>query len=499
MQRPLLPLLLLAPLAAGCVGGFGPDSDPSDEPALADLDALLEGAPTNDELPQDYKADANYPKKFTELLQYQSPVRNQGHRGVCSIFSTVALMEHLYIKEGTLTDPDFSEQYLQWAVKFEVGAFPNTSGSNARSNLQAISQYGIVTEDVWPYDSYTWTSSDDPACDGGDAQPTVCYTNGEPTAEMKAAQKYKLPAGRYINSSADNIKGHMFSTKTGVVVGLTFFYQAWNHGASSLPVNSEYKRKGYVLYPNEEDKTKSLEKRAGHSILLVGWDDDLEVQTVDKDGNKVVDADGNPVMEKGFFIFKNSWGTTGFGTDSELPAGYGYISMRYVAEYGSAYTAGLPAVERPQEICGDHQDNDGNNLTDCEDPACAADPTCSAPADVHTYDNTDAVDIPDNDPVGASTTITVDDTYDISSLTVSVDITHTYIGDLRVVLYRDGQAVTLHDRTGGGADDLQKSWDLTDFDGQNVSGEWKLTVTDLANADVGHINDFKLEVGRAAP
>ncbi len=173
---------------------------------------------------------------------------------MCSIFSTVALMEHLYIKEGTLADPDFSEQYLQWATKFEVGAFPHTSGSNAGSNLQAISQYGIVTEDVWPYDSYTWTSSNDPACDGGDAQPTACYTNGEPTAEMKAAQKYKLPAGRYINSSADNIKGHMFSTKTGVIVGLTFFYQAWNHGASSLPVNSAYKRKGYVLYPNEEDK-----------------------------------------------------------------------------------------------------------------------------------------------------------------------------------------------------------------------------------------------------
>ncbi len=93
----------------------------------------------------------------------------------------------------------------------------------------------------------------------------------------------------------------------------------------------------------------------------------------------------------------------------------------------------------------------------------------------------------------------MDDTYDISSLTVSVDITHTYIGDLRVVLYRDGRAVTLHDRTGGGSDDLQKSWDLTDFDGQNVSGEWKLTVADLANADIGHINAFKLEVGRAAP
>ncbi len=132
----------------------------SDEyvPPLTSVETLHEGSKPNSELPTEGKADAVYPPKFTELLETQSSVKSQGRRGVCSIFSTVALMEHLYIKEGTYQNPDFSEQYLQWSAKFEVGSFPNTSGSNAASNLDAIVRYGIVEEDVWPYEPSGWTS-----------------------------------------------------------------------------------------------------------------------------------------------------------------------------------------------------------------------------------------------------------------------------------------------------------------------------------------------------
>ena len=36
--------------------------------------------------------------------------------------------------------PDFSEQYLQWSVKFQLGDYTWTDGSNADSNLNAINQ-----------------------------------------------------------------------------------------------------------------------------------------------------------------------------------------------------------------------------------------------------------------------------------------------------------------------------------------------------------------------
>jgi hypothetical protein len=65
---------------------------------------------------------------------------------------------------------------------------------------------------------------------------------------------------------------------------MTFFYQSWNHRGSVLPVSSEYWREGIVLYPNAKDREESLKKRAGHAILIVGWDDDKEVAVVDDKG-----------------------------------------------------------------------------------------------------------------------------------------------------------------------------------------------------------------------
>jgi len=57
--------------------------------------------------------------------------------------------------------------------------------------------------------------------------PTKCYTNGEPPASISMAEKFKLPSSRWINTNS--IKAHITAKKTGVNVGMTFFYQAWNH------------------------------------------------------------------------------------------------------------------------------------------------------------------------------------------------------------------------------------------------------------------------------
>jgi hypothetical protein len=424
-------------------------------------------------------------------LAFQSPVKSQGSRGVCSIFSTTALMEHLYLKEGTLSSVDFSEQFQHWSAKFEVNSFPNTSGSNANYNLQAINRYGIPTESVWPFESAEWGISNDAACDGDD-RPTHCYTNGHPTDAQKAAPRFKLPRGRYLNNRS--IKAQITNSGTGVVVGMTFFYQSWNHRRSDLPVNSAYWREGVVLYPNAKDKEISLAKRAGHSILIVGWDDDKEVQSVDEAGEGVVDAMGNPVMEKGFYIFKNSWGTGSFGVDNPHGDGYGYLSMKYVHEYGSSYVADLPEVARPVEDCTDEMDNDGNGDVDCDDAACTSDPSCQTSTTVHTFTSDVAVAIPDNDAVGVSSTIDVGPIGTIRSLSATVDISHTYRGDLKVVLYRGESSVVLHDRTGGGQDDVKVTVPVTAFDGTDMNGAWKLVVVDSAGQDVGTLNGWSSEV-----
>ncbi|MEZ4446859.1 MAG: proprotein convertase P-domain-containing protein [Polyangiaceae bacterium] len=492
----LLSCLTLALGLTACGGGddlSDPVGDIDNDGALSDLAPLYEGWPGNEKLPDEGKADAVYPKQFDGPMQFQSPIRNQAARGVCSIFSAVGLMEHLYIKEGTITSPDFSEEFLQWSVKVELGRFTNTSGSNSNYNLQAINQYGIVEEALWPYLGRRWTTSDDAACTGEDDQPTRCYTHGDPPAAALEAQRFHLPRGRWISSRPNSIKGHMQQTGEAVVVGGTFFYQSWNHRGSTLPVNAEYFRKGYVTAPNDADIQQAKDKPAGHSFVLVGWDDDLEVQKRDGEGQLLTDENGNAVTEKGFWLFRNSWGTSSFGVDNPYGAGYGWISMDYVEDHLTAYVSGLPEVS-VAEVCGDEKDNDFDGDVDCDDSDCASDPVC-APGATQIHENDQAAPIPDNDPNGVTSDIVVTDGGTIESLKVTVDITHSYKGDLEVKLVREGGGeVVLHDQTGGSEDDLKATFAVADFNGEDAAGTWRLVVIDHAKLDTGTLNGWTLEI-----
>ena len=492
MQKLLRAPFLGAALAASFLTGCAPDDGAGDEVTnqtgdawLSDRDSLYDGWPTNEKLPSEGKADAVYPKKFTDIVAFQSPVRNQARRGVCSIFSAVGLMEHLYVKEGTISAPDFSEEFLQWSVKVEVGAFRDSEGSSSYYNLRSLNQFGIVTEGDWPYLGRQWTTADDAACTG-ETQPTRCWTHGDPPASALAAQRWHLPAGRWVSSQRDSIKAHMVEHKEGVVVGGTFFYQAWNHRLSELPTNDAYWREGFVTYPNADDKTKSNAKPAGHSFVLVGWDDDLEVQKRDKDGNLL------PETEKGFWLFKNSWGTDSFGIDNEHGAGYGWISMQYVEEFLTAYVSSMPEVA-VDEVCGNDKDDDFDNAVDCDDSDCSDDGACSGGSQI--YVNDQDLSIPDNNTSGIVSEIAVPTAGAIGALKVNVDISHSYRGDLRVKLVRvGGGEVILHDRKGGGEDDLKTTFAVNDFNGQDAAGTWRLVVSDLASADVGKLNGWSLEV-----
>jgi C1A family cysteine protease len=352
-----IPMLVSAALLFGCSPHHSPShvrtaqGDDGFEP-LSSHSTIFRNAPKNGSLPQLGKADAVYQRQSTDLLQVQSPVKNQVHRGVCTIFTTTGLMEHLYLKAG-FSNPSFSEQYLQWAVKAQLGVLQSSEGSNISDNVEAIAQFGIVDEATYPYNPNEWTTANDPACNSTGAEdqtlPMKCWTQGDPPPSVQQAQKYFLPHGRFINTT--DIKAHMTANHTAVGVGLDFFYQAWNHRLSTLPVNSNDFAQGIVRYPNDSDVTESHKQRAGHGILIVGWDDDLQIQKVDAQDQPMYDADGNPVMESGFYIFKNSWGTDRFGVNNQYGSGYGLIAQRYVESFGSAYVTDVPQIQPPPPAC----------------------------------------------------------------------------------------------------------------------------------------------------
>ncbi len=103
--------------------------------------------------------------------------------------------------------------------------------------------------------------------------------------------------------------------------------------------------------------------------------------------------------------------------------------------------------------------------------------------------------IPDNDPDGVVSTLQINDGTNIQSLSVKVDITHTYVGDLTLYLIGpDGTTVTLRQNTGGSADDIHETYNVSAFNGKSAVGTWKLKVVDNAAQDTGSIDGWSLTI-----
>ncbi len=102
--------------------------------------------------------------------------------------------------------------------------------------------------------------------------------------------------------------------------------------------------------------------------------------------------------------------------------------------------------------------------------------------------------IPDNDAKGITRSLECKEEGKIARLEVSVQITHTYIGDLSVSLISpEGTSVSLHERVGMGQDNLFATYnessapELASLAGQSIRGTWQLKVADLAGQDVGKL------------
>lgn len=110
--------------------------------------------------------------------------------------------------------------------------------------------------------------------------------------------------------------------------------------------------------------------------------------------------------------------------------------------------------------------------------------------------------IPDADLTGARVKLNVAPSgLELRRVTVDVNITHPFIGDLVIqVIAPSGQVATLSNRQGGSADNfVVRGRDITSSftGGSVVSGTWQLFVRDLAAADVGTINSFGLHISSA--
>ncbi|HSR97565.1 MAG TPA: M36 family metallopeptidase [Kofleriaceae bacterium] len=146
-----------------------------------------------------------------------------------------------------------------------------------------------------------------------------------------------------------------------------------------------------------------------------------------------------------------------------------------------------------------HSDNSTNDIvtSDAVPADCA---TAPPPSRTRTFTSTHVPrSIPDNDPAGVATGINVKRPgLVLQKVLVSVDITHTYRGDLTIQLIApSGEIATLADRTGGSADNfIVADLDVTSSftAGSSASGPWKLFVRDTGIQDTGTINAFSITI-----
>lgn len=110
-----------------------------------------------------------------------------------------------------------------------------------------------------------------------------------------------------------------------------------------------------------------------------------------------------------------------------------------------------------------------------------------------TFTNTTAVSIPDNGAaIESSISVTGRTGNAPSALQVGVDITHTYRGDLVLTLVApDGSTYPLKASSSDSADNLVTTYSVN-ASSEVANGTWKLRVQDVAAADTGRLNNWKL-------
>ena len=324
--------------------------------------------PVNDVFTQKNKL---FKSDTRSVVKNMSPVKSQGSRGTCSIFSAAAMLEGLLAVYGATTNQvDLSEEWLQYLNI--ASSRSTTDGSFTSRNFRLMRSFGMPYESTLPYDSANWEKSNNlkelerckslvgdeyKMCELGHFNPNFHKMNNQTirslpgstdflTAKAEAnVNKSAFPSlnGRYSVYYISEIKNRL-ERGTPVVLDINFFYGAWNHRkATDLGIgrSMDHWSKGIVGYPekNSVDYKKSQEKdnRAGHSVLLVGYDNEKEVTTT----VKMQDGTTKSFTYKGVYYFKNSWGTSSFGLSSDIDGnvnpGYGLITQKHAHEHGSFY------------------------------------------------------------------------------------------------------------------------------------------------------------------
>ncbi|WMX16971.1 MULTISPECIES: C1 family peptidase [unclassified Aureispira] len=215
-------------------------------------------------------------------IHYLNPIQDQGNqRGTCTAFAvTVANELSYYMQTGRKYD--LSEQHLFFETKALES--DNECAAWLSSAMHIIAHKGQCEEQIWSYNPNApciqqYGKPSNAQSNARNFTNTYAFVNGQDILTLKQI----LNTNRIIPFSIPVYKSWYRSTETR------------RTGRITLPINGD-------------------EEISGHAMTLVGYQDDSTFEG------------------GGYFIVRNSWGTT-WAPDSYYGAGYGIIPYLYMKKY----------------------------------------------------------------------------------------------------------------------------------------------------------------------
>jgi subtilisin-like proprotein convertase family protein/putative hemolysin len=448
---------------------------------------------------------------------WMTSVKNQGSCGSCWAFSAVGVVEAVF-NIGTSNpnlDLDLAEEYLV----SNCLSGNSCCGGWMGSAFNFIENSGIPDEGCLPYvDQFGCT------CGVSACNSDCTYHTGGSCSNAACSDRCSNWQSRLLTIDA---YGGVSSTPSQIKQSVV------DRGPLSVGMGIGSSYGGgfdqYGVYRCSNDSGMN------HGVIIVGYND-----------------------AGGYWIVKNSWGS-GWNGDGYFKVGYGECSIESAVSYAVpgappgqyelTMQASPPGSGTTVPSVGDHWYDSGTSVNvsasagsgfdfghwggDCSgtSPSTSvymdSNKTCTANfchEGCACYPSTDTpVAIPDL--VTVTSSINVPGSVSIDDVNVTLDITHTYDGDLSVYLISpQGTRVELFTDVGGAGDNFttttldddcatpitsgavpftgcyRPEGSLSAFDGEDSSGIWTIEVTDAFSHDTGTLQSWSLELcGEAEP
>jgi C1A family cysteine protease len=221
-------------------------------------------------------------------------IRDQGDRGTCTVFATTFLIVFQKVAMKAPGGRNLSEEFLNWAGNKALGT--DNDGGFFTEFISGFTEYGVSTLKEMPY-----RATFDPGI-----TPTGA---AQRAAEKMFPVKYPFTIVKVWDNTSGmtsaELQDALAILRTGRPVATGIW---WQTNFATVTVDGVPLLKDYPRSANTGSNPPMFD---GHSIDLVGF------------------KESNDFPGGGYFIFRNSWGTS-FGNK-----GYGFVSFQYLRTYSN--------------------------------------------------------------------------------------------------------------------------------------------------------------------